>query len=309
MAYKDYYRILGIDKQAGEKDIKKAYRKLATEFHPDKTKGNTDKEEKFKEISEAYQVLGNPEKRKQYDALGSDWEQFQQSGSSFEDFMEMKRSYRQQSQRGSYERASGPSYGGATDYSDIFESFFGNRQGGYAGRQEGFPGADVSGEINISLQEAYSGSERILDVSGNKIKLNIKPGAYSGLQLRAKGKGRKGSQGRAGDLYVTVRVEPHPVFERQGNDLYMKAEIDLFDALLGGQLEVITLSGKVNVAIKEGTQNGRMVRLKGKGMPVYGTVGRFGDLFVKLEVRLPARLSPAQKELLRELKNSFKEKV
>lgn len=309
MAYKDYYRTLGIDKQATEKDIKKAYRKLATEYHPDKTKGNKAKEEKFKEISEAYQVLGNAEKRKQYDALGSDWEQFQQSGSSFEEFMEMKRRYRQQAQDGAYQRSSGASYGSGTDFSDIFESFFGNRRGGHAGRQEGFPGADVSGEISISLQEAYSGSQRILDVGGNKIKLNIKPGAYSGLQLRAKGKGQKGSQGRAGDLYVTVRVESHPVFERNGNDLYMKADIDLFDALLGGQLEVITLSGKVNIAIKEGTQNGRMVRLKGKGMPVYGSSGHFGDLFVKLEVRLPARLSSAQKEMLKELKKSFKEKV
>lgn len=309
MAYKDYYRTLGIDKKASEKDIKKAYRKLATEFHPDKTKGNKAKEEKFKEISEAYQVLGNPEKRKQYDALGSDWEQFQQSGSSFEDFMEMKRRYRQQTQEGAYQRASGPSYGSGTDFSDIFESFFGNRSGSYGGRQQGFPGADVSGEISISLQEAYSGSQRILEVGGNKIKLNIKPGAYSGLQLRAKGKGQKGSQGRAGDLYVTVRVEPHPVFERKGDDLYMKADIDLFDALLGGQLEVITLSGKVNIAIKEGTQNGRVVRLKGKGMPVYGSSGQFGDLFVKLEVRLPARLSHAQKETLKELKKSFKEKI
>ena len=309
MAYKDYYKILGIDKQAGEKDIKKAYRKLASEFHPDKTKGNKAKEEKFKEISEAYQVLGTAEKRKQYDALGSDWEQFRQSGSSFEDYMEMKQRYGQQRQRGGYERGSGPEFARASDFSDIFESLFGNRQRGYSGRNEGFPGADVSGEISVSLQEAYAGAERILDVGGDKIKLKIKPGAYSGLQLRAKGKGQKGSQGRAGDLYVKVRVERHPVFERQGNDLYVKAEIDLFDALLGGQLEVITLSGKVNISIKEGTQNGKMVRLKGKGMPVYGAPGRFGDLFVKLEVRLPAHLSPAQKEVLRNLKNSFKEKV
>jgi curved DNA-binding protein len=309
MAYKDYYKILGIDKQAGEKDIKKAYRKLASEFHPDKTKGNKAKEEKFKEISEAHQVLGNAEKRKQYDALGSDWEQFKQSGSSYEDFMEMKQRYGQQRQRGGYEQGSGPEFGGASDFSDIFESLFGNRRSGYSGRNEGFPGADVSGEISVSLQEAYAGAERILDVGGDKIKLKIKPGAYSGLQLRAKGKGQKGSQGRAGDLYVKVRVERHPVFERQGNDLYMKAEIDLFDALLGGQLEVITLSGKVNISIKEGTQNGKLVRLKGKGMPVYGAPGRFGDLFVKLEVRLPAHLSPAQKETLTNLKNSFKEKV
>lgn len=307
MAYKDYYNILGVPANASEKDIKKAYRKLATEFHPDKTKGDKVKEERFKEISEAYQVLGNAEKRKQYDALGKDWEQFQQSGSSFEEFMEMKRQYQKQRQ---YSRQQGPSgFGGQEDFSDIFESFFGGRQSGYGRGQQEYPGADLSGEVVIGLQEAYNGTERLIQLDGKKIKLKIKPGAYSGLQLRARGKGQKGSKGQAGDLYVRVRVNRHPVFERRDNNLYMTAPVPMFDALLGGQLEVMTLSGKVTISIKEGTQNGKTVRLKGKGMPVYGKPGQFGDLFITLQVILPTNLNPLQKEKLRELKNSIGEKV
>jgi curved DNA-binding protein len=306
MAQKDYYKVLGISKSASEKDIKKAYRKLAVEYHPDKTQGDKSREERFKEISEAYQVLGNAEKRRQYDALGHDWEQFQQSGSSYEEFMEMKKRAQQQQQYSRRQQASG--FGGGEDFSDIFGSFFGGRQAGFGGRTQDFPGADVSGEVQIDLQEAYRGTERLLMVEGKKINLSIKPGAYTGLQLRARGKGQKGTVGRAGDLYVKVKVKPHPVFERRGDDLYMNASIGMFDALLGGQLEVVTLSGKVNVSIKEGTQNGKMVRLKGKGMPVYGKPGQFGDLFVTLQVQLPTKLSPSQKQKLQELKESLAQK-
>jgi curved DNA-binding protein len=304
MAYKDYYSILGVGKKASAKEIKKAYRKLATEYHPDKTKGNKAKEDRFKEISTAYQVLGNPEKRKQYDALGSDWEQFQQSGSSYEDYMEMKNRYRQTQY--AHQAGDGYSYEGNQDFSDIFESFFGGRSRGYGSRPEGFPGADVSGEITISLLEAFSGTERILEVQGNKIKLKIKPGAYTGLELRARGKGQKGGQGRAGDLYIKVRVEPHPIFERKGNDLYMILGVDVFSAMLGGSLEVNTISGKVNVTLKEGTQNGKVIRLKGKGMPVYGTSGAYGDLFVRLDVELPVEFTPEQREWIKNLRNSYK---
>jgi curved DNA-binding protein len=309
MATTDYYSTLGIDRKASDKEVKKAYRKLATQFHPDKTKGNKAKEDRFKEISTAYQVLGNPEKRRQYDALGSDWEQFQQSGSSYEDFMEMKNRYQRQAQYAGQGKEGYSSYGGNRDFSDIFESFFGGRGSGYSERQGGFPGADVSGEISISLQEAYIGTERLLEVEGNKIKLKIKPGAYTGLRLRAKGKGQKGGQGRHGDLYVKVKVEPHPLFERKGDDLYMNADLDMFSAMLGGQLEVNTISGKVNIALKEGTQNGKMVRLKGKGMPVYGSAGKYGDLFVRLDVKLPVRFTAGQKEKIKELRNSFKENI
>ena len=306
MKFKDYYNILGVDKKASEKEIKKAYRKLATQYHPDKTKGDSASEEKFKEISEAYQVLGNTEKRKQYDELGSDWEQFQQSGASYDDFVNQRRQYRQYQRQGDrrYEFAGDfDGFSGTHGFSDFFEAFFGGGGGRAGGRSRAtydFPGADVSGEVSIGLVEAYHGTERILEVDGNKIKLKIKPGAYTGLKLKAKGKGQKGSGGKSGDLYVKVRVEPHPVFKRKGDNLYMDVPLNVFKAMLGGKQEVVTLSGKVNITIPEGAQNGKKVRLKGKGMPIYGKAGQFGDLFVTLNLQLPKKLTPKQKELLKQ---------
>ncbi len=303
---KDYYQVLGIDKSASEKEIKKAYRKLATEFHPDKTKGDAAKEERFKELSEAYQVLGNAEKRAQYDELGADWEQFQQSGASYEEFMKMREQRRHYENYQRQQRSGGgQNFGGGfqgRDFSDLFESFFGETGGGYAS-----PGADISGVVEISLTEAYTGTERMLDLGGESLKLKIKPGAYDGLQLRARGKGRKGSRGDAGDLYIEVRVARHPVYQRKGDDLYMNLEVDLFTALLGGKAEVITLGGKVQMNLKAGTQNSKQLRLKGKGMPVYGKAGQFGDLFVTVEVKLPPRPNARQEELLRELKKTYKQ--
>ncbi|MFH6603042.1 DnaJ C-terminal domain-containing protein [Maribacter algicola] len=308
MKFRDYYNILGVEKNANEKEIKKAYRKLATQYHPDKTKGDKVLEEKFKEISEAYQVLGNAEKRKQYDELGSDWEQFQQSGASYDDFVNQRKQYRQYQSQGHHQyEPSGnfDGFGGSSGFSDFFEAFFGGGQGrGRSRTTYDFPGADVSGEVAIGLVEAYHGTERILDVDGDKIKLKIKPGAYTGLQLRAKGKGQKGSGGKSGDLYVNVRVTPHPIFKRKGNDLYMEVPMDVFKAMLGGKQEVVTLSGKVNITIPEAAQNGKKVRLKGKGMPVYGKSGQFGDLFVTLNVKLPAKLTDKQKELLKQVRDN-----
>lgn len=303
----DYYQILGLHKGTSDKEIKKAYRKLATEYHPDKTKGDKAKEERFKEISEAYQVLGNKEKRNQYDTLGTDWEQFQQSGASYEDFMKMREQRRQyesfQHQRSRAGGAGG--YGatgaGAGDFSDIFESFF----GGGAAREYARPGADVSGEITISLMEAYTGTERLITIDSERIKMKIKPGAYDGLQLRAKGKGQKGSQGHAGDLYINVRVTPDPRFERKGDDLFTPLKIDLFTALLGGKIDVNTPSGLVKVPVKKGSQQGKQLRLKGKGMPVYGRPGTFGDMYVGISVELPKEVNEEQKELIEKLQKTY----
>ncbi|MDC6350587.1 J domain-containing protein [Zeaxanthinibacter sp. PT1] len=307
MAHKDYYQELGLSRSATDKEIKKAYRKLATEFHPDKTKGDKDKEERFKAISEAYGVLGNAEKRRQYDTLGSDWEQFQQSGSSYDEFMKMREQRRQYQQQYSGQYTQGDPFGGASsggDFSDIFENFFGGGSTG-RGRRYARPAADVSGTVTISLHEAYNGTQRMLEVEGKSIKLKIKPGAYSGLQLRAKGKGQKGTQGQAGDLYVNIAVEKHPVYERRGDDLYMNVEVDLFNALLGGKQQIPTLSGKVEMKLKAGTQNGQTLRLRGKGMPVYGKAGQYGDLFATLSVKLPVNLTEEQKAILQKLKNTF----
>ncbi len=302
MEYKDYYQILGVTKKAAQDEIKKAYRKLAVKYHPDKNPGVKSAEEKFKEISEAYEVLGDPEKRKQYDNLGANWKQYQQGG-----FNQGPYAGRPGGRTYSYGSPEDADFFGGSGFSDFFESFFGRGRGAspYGRADFEYPPSDLAGEILITLEEAYHGTERIVDVGGEKIKVKIKPGAYDGLTLRAKGKGQKSPSGRAGDLHLTIQVQPHPTYQRKGDDLHMEAPVDLFTALLGGKQEIASLSGKINISLKEGTQNGRVVRLKGKGMPVYGRAGQHGDLYIKLLVKLPEHLSAHQKELIHKLRSDF----
>jgi len=302
MEYKDYYQILGVDKNASQDEIKKAYRKLAVKYHPDKNQGNKTAEEKFKEISEANEVLGDPEKRKQYDKLGANWKQYQHAGFD-------NRTYGGDRSR-TYSYGGGDSdFFGGSGFSDFFESFFGRgsqfRSRGFENTGFEFPPSDLTGEISITLEEAFHGTERLIDLGGEKINVKIKPGAYDGLTLRAKGKGQKSPSGKAGDLHLNIKVLPHPMYERKGNDLHMEASVDLFTALLGGKQEVQTLSGKINITLTEGSQNGKVVRLKGKGMPIYGKNGQHGDLYLKLMVKLPAHLTAHQKQLLHKLKIEF----
>jgi curved DNA-binding protein len=321
MEYKDYYKILGVEKSASQDEIKKAYRKLAVKYHPDKNKGDKASEEKFKEIGEAHEVLRDPEKRKLYDQLGANWKQYQQAGYNPGAGSGRQRAHSGPGGQYYYEFEGDPSeyFSGKSGFSDFFESFFGGGRssrgfqgsGGFGGFDDfgGFeghkPGSDLAGEISISLNEAYTGTQRIVDLGSEKIKVRIKPGAYDGLKLRIKGKGEKGRSGHAGNLYLTIRVQPHADYERKGDDLYMQIPLDLFTALLGGRQEINTLSGKVIISIPEGTQNGKQLRLKGKGMPVYGRHYR-GDLYVKLDVKLPDKLTPEQKELIKQTRESYK---
>jgi curved DNA-binding protein len=303
MEYKDYYKILGVDKGATQADIKKAYRKLAVKYHPDKTKGDKALEDRFKEVAEAYEVLHDPEKRKKYDELGANWKQYQQAG--YEGFGQGRGSRGQR-----YEYRGDPSefFGGAGGFSDFFESFFGggSRFGNGFGFQQHAPGADRTGEVPISLEEAYHGTHRIIDLGGEKIKVPIKPGAYEGLKIRVRGKGEPGMSGQPGHLYLTIRLLPHAQFERKGDDLYVKESIDLFTALLGGRHTVATPSGSVIITVPEGTSTGKQFRLRGKGMPHYGKTGH-GDLYVTAEVSMPRHLNEQQKELVRQLKKSMEQ--
>ena len=321
MDYKNYYQVLGVGKKASQEEIKKAYRKLAVKYHPDKNQGNKTAEDKFKEVSEAYEVLSKPENRKLYDQLGANWKQYKDTGfdpSQHEGgpFAGSHRGFSGGRAGGGqyhYSTGEGPSdFFGGSGFSDFFEAFFGDAgrrstggfDQGFGGFDHDVPGQDLAGDLPVSLQEAYSGTERIIDLGGEKIRVKIKPGAYDGLKLRVKGKGQKGASGKAGNLYLNVSVQANPVYERKGDDLYMVVPIDMFKALLGGKKEIVTLGGKLKVTIPEGTQNGKQLRLRGKGMPVYGKPGH-GDLYVKLNVKMPDRLNTEQKELIKRLRDSF----
>lgn len=302
MDYKDYYKILGVDKKASQEDIKKAYRKLAVKYHPDKNKDNKAAEDKFKEANEANEVLSDPEKRKKYDELGQNWRQYEHAGGR-------PGGGRPGNGQGTYtyEGDFGDIFGqgGGSGFSDFFEQFFGGGMGGGrpgSSRTGNFKGQDYEAEMEISLDEAYHGANRLIQLENEKLRISTKPGAYEGQRLRIKGKGGQGAKGNHGDLYVRVHVTPHPNFTRKDDDLHSTQTIDLYTAVLGGSTIVNTLSGQVKVKISGGTQNGKTIRIKGKGMPVYGKADVFGDLYVQLQVHIPEVLTDKQRELFEQLR-------
>lgn len=292
MDYKDYYKILGIDKKASPDEVKKAYRVLAVKHHPDKNPGNKDAEEKFKLANEANEVLSNPDKRKKYDELGENWQQHEQSsGYARGNPFDGARSGRQY-----YE-------GGSADFSDFFEQFFGGQSD--RGKSQNRKGHDYETEMEISLEEAFQGTHRIIQLENEKLRVTTKPGAYSDQLLRIKGKGANGSsEEHRGDLFVRIKVSPHPQLIRKGDDLYATNNIDLYTAVLGGEIVVDTLSGQVKVKILTGTQNGKTVRLKGKGMPVYNHPDKYGDLYIQLHIQIPDKLTDKQRELFEQIKST-----
>lgn len=303
---KDYYTILGITKKATDEDIKKAFRKLAVKYHPDKNPGNKEAEEKFKEINEAYEVLSDAEKRKLYDRYGANWNQFngaqQHQGAS--------PGGGQHHYEGDPSEFFGQGFGGqGGDFSDIFGEFF-NRSAGAAGSKRGsrkYKGQDYYSEMSITLEEAYQGTSRVVTLHDQKTRITLKPGAYSGLTIKLAGKGAPGANGGpAGDLYITIQVLPHAAYKREGDHIRQIVSIDLFTAVLGGEKEVNALSGLLKIKIPAGTQPGKVLRIRGKGMPVYDKPGQFGDLLVEIQVLIPEQLTAQQRELFRQLQSSIK---
>lgn len=304
MAYIDYYKILGVDKNASQDDIKKAYRKLARKHHPDLNPGDKEAEKKFKELNEANEVLSNPENRSKYDKYGENWKH----GEEYEKAQQQQqRQYQQQSYNGGY---SGADFGGGEDFSDFFQDMFGGAGGGFGkssrGRASGkFKGQDISAELTLNLRDAATTHPQTFEINGKKVRITIPAGVYDGQQIKLKGHGNPGvNGGPSGDLYITFNIPADPDFERIGDDLKTKVTIDLYTAVLGGEVKVHTLNGSVNLKVKPETQTGMTVRLKGKGFPVYKKEGEHGDLFVTYEVKLPTNLTEKQKELFEQLKNS-----
>lgn len=305
MAYIDYYKILGVDKNATQEDIKKAYRKLARKLHPDLNPDDKEAERKFKEINEANEVLSNPENRAKYDKYGEHWKH----GEEYEKAQQQQQ--RQYQNYGSdYEGGfSGADSGEGEDFSDFFQSMFGGARGfGRSSRGSAsgkFKGQDVHAELNLSLQDAATTHQQTFDINGKKVRITIPAGVYDGQQIKLKGHGNPGYNGGPnGDLYITFNIPADPNFERIGDDLKTKVAIDLYTAVLGGDVKVNTLTGNVSLKVKPETQNGMTVRLKGKGFPVYKKEGQFGDLFVTYDVKLPTNLNDKQKQLFEQLKNS-----
>jgi curved DNA-binding protein len=291
----DYYKILGVDKNATEKEIKSAYRKLARKFHPDLNPNDKDAKKKFQEINEANEVLSDPEKRKKYDQYGTDWkhaEEFKNAGH-----------YQEQSSDMHGQSYSGTQYEG--EFSDFFESMFGGFKDTGRGRQVKFRGEDYNAELHLDLMDAYETHQQMLTVNEKKIRITIPAGIENGQTIKISGHGGQGINGGPnGDLYITFSITNNPKFRRLGNDLYTKADLDLFTAILGGEITIDTLDGKVKLKVKPETQNGSKIKLKGKGFPVYKSKDVFGDLYVTYMIKIPTNLTEKEKELFTELSKS-----
>lgn len=291
MAFKDYYKILGVAKTATTKDIKKAYRKLARKHHPDLNPDNKEAEKKFKEINEANEVLSNAENRKKYDKYGKDWKHA-------EEFEKAKQ--QQQYQRHS-QNYSGGEYS-EQDYSDFFESMFGGARS-YSKQQIKFRGQDYHAELHLNLRDVYKTHKQELTVNKKKIRLTIPAGIENGQVIKIKGKGGPGKNGGPnGDLYIKFSIKNHSQFKRRGNNLYSVIDLDLYTAILGGEITIDTFDGKAKLKIAPETPNGTKVKLKGKGFPVYKKDKQFGDLIITYHIKIPTKLSDKEKELFAELK-------
>ena len=302
MDYKDYYKVLGVDEKASTDEIKKAYRKLAMKYHPDRNPDNKQAEDTFKDINEAHEVLSDPEKRARYDQLQNSYTNWQQAGGTPGSFR--------------WEDLFGGGFGGATrvevndfdgqfgefnGFSDFFRTFFGGGHPGAGGTRRSYTTARQPSAyqqaVTISLHEAYHGTTRVLDINGKRKTINIPPGVKTGTKVRASGAGPQES-----DIYLVIDVSPDPRFERRGDDLTAEVTIDLLTAVLGGKARVETFSGNVMLTIPPGTQPGQTFRLTGKGMALLRSKGKFGNLLVKVNVSIPKNLSDKERKLFEEMR-------
>lgn len=305
MEYIDYYKILGVDQHATQDDIKKAYRKLARKLHPDLNPDDKEAHKKFQELNEANEVLSDAEKRKKYDQYGKDWKH-----------AEAYEQAKQQSHSSGAQNAGGNPFGGqnpfegaytggaesfsSDDFSDFFSAMFGASGGRRSHSQ--FKGHDYRAELHLSLRDAAQTHKRTLTVNGKNLRITIPAGVDNGQEIRLKGQGAPGlNGGPAGDLYITFVIADDPSFKRLKQDLYLTKHIDLYTAVLGGDVMIDTLTGKVKLKVKSETQNGTKVKLKGKGFPVYKEEGQYGDLIVTYHVDIPTQLTEEQKEVFRKL--------
>lgn len=308
MDYQDYYKILGVSRDAGQDEIKKAFRRLARQYHPDVNPDNPDAEAKFKQINEAYEVLSDEEKRKLYDRLGSNWRDYQRSGGTSDGF-----DWSQWvNQPGGYRVEYGAP--GAGGFSDFFEAIFGGMGrrtsasasfeeifGSMGGMQRSIP-RDLEGDVEITLEEAYHGTTRVVTVDNQRLQVKIPSGARTGTRVRLAGRGSRTPTGERGDLYLNVVQLPHERFERDADDLFQDVTIDLYTLVLGGEVDITLLSGeKVRLKIKAGTQPGQLIRLRGRGMPNVRDNDRYGDMYVRVQTDVPTDLSAKERALFREL--------
>lgn len=288
----DYYKILGLDKSATPKDIKSAYRKLARKYHPDLNPNDKESKIKFQQINEANEVLSDPEKRKKYDQYGKDWEHAAE--------FEKARQYQRQSAESGQGGFSGEHFGG--DFSEFFESMFGGSARGGYGRQAKYRGEDFNAELHLELTDAYKTHKQTLTVNGKQIRITIPAGIDNGQTIKIAGHGGPGiNDGPNGDLYITFAIANHPTMKRLGDNLYTTVDLDLYTAILGGEITINTLSGQVKLKVAPETQNGSKVKLKGKGFPIYKKEGQFGDLYVTYNIKIPTNLTERQKALFTEL--------
>jgi curved DNA-binding protein len=311
MEYKDYYKVLGVERNASKDEIKRAYRKLALKTHPDRNPGNAKAEERFKEINEAYQVLSDPKKRSRYDQLGESYSQWQQGGApaggfNWDDWFTNSPSGNVRVGVGGLEDILGG------EFSEFFRSIFGGAPDmgvsttgrGSTQRTRRTQAPAYQQDVTISLTEVNKGTTRQIEIDGHRLEVRIPAGAKTGTKVRVANTVPTGTAGQKGDLYLVIHVAEDPRFEVKGNDLHTEVPIDLYTAVLGGEVTIQTLSGNVVLTIPAGIQSGQSIRLAGRGIPRLNSPGNIGDLYTHIKVKIPQNLTPRQKELFQEIKRS-----